>query len=118
MSPTDIIVNVRALIGDRLDDNESNLFAKAEYNSALAAHGPLVKETFYDIVLELLDIWCDNSGQFFRSAFAWALFDRFILFTVVIMLLMTLSHANANELSYSALLTIIHTHLASEVVVM
>lgn len=66
----------RALIGDELDEAAARTLAEADYCSDRAAHGPLVQEAFFDVLLELMDTWgVKNSGPFFRSAFAWALFD-------------------------------------------
>jgi hypothetical protein len=66
----------RALIGNEFNEKEALEFAEAEYLSDTAAYGPLGQEAFGDVMLELLDTWAENAGQFFRSAFAWALFDR------------------------------------------
>lgn len=65
----------RALIGSDFLENQASEFAEAEYFSDIAAFGPMVEQAFNDVVLELIDTWAENAGQFFRSAFAWALFD-------------------------------------------
>jgi hypothetical protein len=58
-----------------MDENEAKKFAEADYFSDVAAYGPLTQEAFFDVLLELIDTWAENAGQFFRSAFAWALYD-------------------------------------------
>jgi hypothetical protein len=65
----------RALVGDDLTDDEVMKFAEADYLSDIVSYGPMGEVAFCDVVLELLDVWAGVAGEFFRSAFAWALFD-------------------------------------------
>mmetsp|Transcript_13105 Transcript_13105/g.24164 ORF Transcript_13105/g.24164 Transcript_13105/m.24164 type:complete len:969 (+) Transcript_13105:174-3080(+) len=65
----------RALVGSDIDEEDSIKFAEADYESDVAMYGPMVQDAFYDVMYELLDSWAGVAGQFFRSAFAWALFD-------------------------------------------
>ena len=72
---SECVLCCRALIGADIDEEDSVKFAEADYLSDLALYGPMVQEAFYDVMYELLDNWAGAAGQFFRSAFAWALFD-------------------------------------------
>ena len=79
----------RALIGNEFEESEATKFAEADYLSDVAAYGPLTQEAFFDVLLELIDTWAENAGQFFRSAFAWALFDWWV---VVLLALFVCAH--------------------------
>lgn len=70
-----VIIAFRALIGGEITEEDSLKFAEADYFSDVAAHGPLLHSAFIDYMLEFFDVWTESAGQFFRSAFAWALFD-------------------------------------------
>lgn len=71
-----ITLHYRALIATDFLEKEALEFAEAEYQSDTAAYGPMNQQAFFDVVLELVDTWAQSAGQFFRSSFAWALFDR------------------------------------------
>ena len=67
-----------ALIGgdENIQYNEALNFAKTDYIYDIACYGPLSRECFFDILLELIEMWSD-AGELSKLsiAFAWALLN-------------------------------------------
>jgi hypothetical protein len=70
-----------ALIGGQLNEIESRNLAKIDYINDTACYGPLGRQCFYDILLELVEMWAENGVPKLSTSFAWALLNRLIEIT-------------------------------------
>lgn len=64
-----------AVIGKKMNQNDALNVAKTDYLNDIASYGPLGQECFYDILLELIEMWSENTIIKFTIAFTWELLN-------------------------------------------
>jgi hypothetical protein len=83
-----------ALIGSEVKSAEAVELANADYDNDVATYGPITKQAFFDIVLEMIggyvhvdllnscniflfaEVWAEDTRPRYHAAFTWALMDR------------------------------------------
>jgi hypothetical protein len=68
----------KAVIGGQMNEIEAINVAKTDYVTDTACYGPLRQECFFDILLELIEMWAENGVPKLLTSFAWALLNRFL----------------------------------------